>query len=176
MDLLQMLVNVASDINQAGVNLVITLAGVTGVLGAMVYLMKHARPQTHRGTDGQGGKLIAAILLCSCLVALKQVMNASAHQLGFGDVSFDAVAYVSTSTFGEGADAVNAVLTLVRLYGAVCFFRGLLRIRRALMDGHTGLSASDDVTAGINKVLLGTLLTCVTELLDAIQNTLQIHF
>ncbi|WP_162860139.1 hypothetical protein [Candidatus Fukatsuia symbiotica] len=48
-DLIQMLVNFSRNITQSGINLVMTLAVVMGIVSAIVYLLRFARPKSHRG-------------------------------------------------------------------------------------------------------------------------------
>ncbi|WP_339057598.1 conjugal transfer protein TraQ [Candidatus Regiella endosymbiont of Tuberolachnus salignus] len=175
-DLIQMLVNVSHNLTHSGINLVMTLAGVMGIVSALVYLLRFARPKSHRGV-GSGSslsKMLLFLMLCGGLIALKQMMNASAHQLGFGDVSFEAIAYVSKAKYGPAAEAINAVLTLLRLLGVIFFYQGLRRMKRSLIDGHTGLTAGEDVSNGVIKLLIGTLLICNPYFLTALQNTLNI--
>ncbi len=47
-------------------------------------------------------------------------------------------------------------------------------MKRSLIDGHTGLTAGEDVSNGVIKLLIGTLLICNPYFLTALQNTLNI--
>ena len=99
------------------------------------------------------------------------MMNKAAHTLSFGDVSFDAIAYAPES-MGQAKLAIDAVLTLLRVVGVLFFYMGIRRARRSLVDGHTGLSAREDVSTGIVMGVVGILLACNPELLNALQKTL----
>ncbi|MDE9528374.1 conjugal transfer protein TraQ, partial [Xenorhabdus bovienii] len=69
-----------------------------------------------------------------------------------------------------------AVLTLLQWVGIIYAYQGLLRLRRSLKDGHTSLSAGDDVYSGITRVIIGTMLAVNPRLIDTIQNTIKFHW
>ncbi|EBW6765632.1 conjugal transfer protein TraQ [Salmonella enterica subsp. enterica serovar Infantis] len=172
MDLIQMLVNLASDLTSASIDLALALGLVGGVAALIIYLNR----QVGLARDGRrisGYSMLATMCLCASLITLPQVMNAAAHQVGFGDVSFDAISY-APSSFGAAADGINAVLTILRAVGVWFFYRGVCRMKRSLVDGHTGLSAGEDVGSGTTMAIVGILLTCNPELLTALGNTLKL--
>ncbi|AYB48551.1 conjugal transfer protein TraQ [Candidatus Williamhamiltonella defendens] len=174
-DLIQMLGHLANRLTESGINFVMALSVMMGILSAIIYCVRFVRPKTHRqGARFSLGKGVLFLMMCGGLISLKQIMNASAHQLGFGDVTFDAIAYVSPSRYGPAAEAINAVLTVLRLLGVIFFYQGIRRMKRSLIDGHTGLSAGEDVSHGVVKMLIGTLLICNPYLLTALKNTLNI--
>ncbi|AHK22096.1 conjugal transfer protein TraQ (plasmid) [Yersinia similis] len=174
-DLIQMLVNLANNLTQSGIKFIMALALIMGIVSAILYLVRVTRPKNHMtGSDTSLGKIVAFLILCGGLIALKQMMNATAHQLGFGDVTFDAITYASTAKYGAAAEAINAVLTLLQVVGAIYFYQGVQRIKRSLIDGHTGLSAGEDVSTGVVKALIGILLLCNPYFLSALQNTVKI--
>ena len=117
---------------------------------------------------------MAWVLLAGCLVGLDQLIGAGARQMGW-QVSFDAISYVDQGTFGQGAVAANAVLTLVRLFGVWFALSGVLLWRRSRKDGHTGLTAGNDVNSGTVKFVIGIMMICSPYLLDAIQTSLGLH-
>jgi len=49
-------------------------------------------------------------------------------------------------------------------------------LRRSQKDGHTGLSAGEDVSSGVKRIIVGTMLAVSPRVLDALQNTLNIHW
>lgn len=68
------------------------------------------------------------------------------------------------------------MLTLVRLLGMIYVVMGLLRIKRSMKDGHTGLSAGEDIGTGLVRFILGVFAVCSPYLLDALQSSLGIAF
>lgn len=174
MDLLQMLVNAANNLSGATLNLVMTLGMVGGIAALGSYLAVQVS-RAKKGHPVEPDKLIKVALFCGALIGLTQMLNAAAHQVGFGDVTFDDIAYFSSS-YGEFSQAGNAVLVVLRAIGVWFFWLGLRRIKRANVDGHTGLTAREDIGRGGTMAIVGLLLACNTNLLDALQATLQINW
>ncbi len=79
---------------------------------------------------------------------------------------------MSPNTFGQGAVAANALLTLLNMAGVYFCLQGVLLWRRSRKEGHTGLSAGNDVTTGNVKFIIGVMMCCSPSLLDALQKTL----
>lgn len=173
MDAIQMLVSLANNIDGAFTTLVLTLGGFFAVLGAIGYLAHTANTANKsHGKNPDSGKVIAWILLCGALGGLEQVVSAGARQLGWQGATFGAISYVDVGTFGVAAEAGNAVLTLIRTLGWFYALQGVLKWRRSLKDGHTGLSASQDVSTGTLKFTIGVMMVCSPNLLDALQKSL----
>ena len=176
MDLVQMLANAVQNVTAVGIRLVLALSLVGGIVGLMTHFGRFFG-RARRGQMQEGpGKILTVVLLCGAVMSLHSVMTATSHQMGLGEVTFGAIAYVSEGQYGPAAVAVNAVLTLLQLVGVSFALGGLLRFVRASKDGHTALSAGDDVTTGAKKLIAGVMLACNPQLLDAVQNTLKIHW
>ncbi|WP_061800083.1 conjugal transfer protein TraQ [Serratia ficaria] len=174
-DALTALVNLANAIHTSGLRFLFVFAVVLGIYGAQYTLVKEAKmARLMPGHNGMG-KVIIIIIICGMLIGLAQIINAGARQLGWSDVTFDEVSYVSTSSFGAGADAVNALLTLLQTVGVAFVLSGVQRVKRSLKDGHTGLSAGEDVASGTVKFIAGIFLICAPTLLDAIQASLGLN-
>ncbi|EEZ6817816.1 conjugal transfer protein TraQ [Escherichia coli] len=170
MDAIQILVHVADNLKTSGIRLILALGlffGALGCLGTLVSVVKRSRS----GKPANGMKALVSFCLGGALIAMQQMMNKAAHTLSFGDVSFDAIAYAPES-MGQAKLAIDAVLTLLRVVGVLFFYMGIRRARRSLVDGHTGLSAREDVSTGIVMGVVGILLACNPELLNALQKTL----
>ncbi|MEM7997268.1 conjugal transfer protein TraQ [Morganella morganii] len=173
MDGIQILVNLASNINGAFVSLAITLGGFFAVFGAIGYLAHTASSEKkNHGRSSGPGKAIAWLLLCGALGGLDQMVSAGAQQLGWQGATFGAISYIDVGTFGVAADAGNAILTLIRTLGWFYALQGILNWRRSLKEGHTGLSSSQDVSTGSLKFVIGVMMICCPNLLDALQKTL----
>ena len=172
-DAIQLLVNFAHGVQGAFTRLGFTLALLLAVVGAVTYLAHHARAS--RKSPGQaagGGNVVAWLLLCGGLAGLDQMIGAAARQVGWQGATFDAISYVDVGTFGVAADAANAMLSLIRVFGVYVALQGVLSWRRSLKDGHTGLSSSQDVSTGTLKFTLGFIMVCNPYLLDALQKSL----
>lgn len=171
-DAIQILVNLSKSLLGSSVKLVFILGSLFAVVGAVAYLIKQRQLSSKAPgqTDGPG-KAVAMLLLCGGLASIEHLIGAGARQFGWSGASFDAISYVSVGTFGAGADAANALLSLVRMMGVIYSLQGVLLWRRSLKDGHTGLSASSDVSSGTLKFVIGVLCVCIPYLLDAFQKT-----
>ncbi len=170
-DAIQILVNVAHGLLSAFVNLMFTLGIMFAVVGIITYLSNQAGARKAPGQAQGSGKVIMWLLLSGCLMGLDQMIGAGARQLGWQGATFDAISYVDVGTFGVAADAANAMLTLVRMIGVLFALQGIMSWRRSLKDGHTGLSAGEDVSKGTLKFVIGVLCVCNPYLLDALQKT-----
>lgn len=171
-DAIQILVALANGLLSSFVQLMFSLGALFAVVGAVTYLAQHGSMSKAPGQTQGGGKVIAWLLLCGGLAGLDQMIQAGARQLGWKGASFTAISYVDVATFGVAADAANAMLTLIRMLGVMFALQGLLSWRRSLKDGHTGLSAGEDVSKGTLKFILGVLCVCSPSLLDALKKSL----
>lgn len=172
-DAIQMLVNLSHNLLGTFVSLAFTLGGFFAVIGAVTYLASNASASRKApGQSQSGGKVIAVLLLCGGLAGLDQMIGAAARQFGWQGATFDAISYVDVGTFGVAADAANAVLSLVRMLGVFYALQGMLAWKRSLKDGHSGLTASQDVSSGTTKFVLGVFCVCSPYLLSALQKSL----
>lgn len=175
-DAITALVNLSRGLHNSGIALVIALGVLCGVFGAIHVLSTESR--LARQVPGHNGaaKVYVALLVCGMLTALTQVINATAREFGSSGTTFDQIAYISDASFGVAAQAANAMLTLVQTLGVVYALMGILCFRRAMKDGHTGLSAGEDVSSGFVRLIVGVLAACNPWLLDALQHSLGIAF
>ncbi|MBU9819663.1 conjugal transfer protein TraQ [Rahnella sp. BCC 1045] len=172
LDGITLLVNLASGLQGAATGLAFTLGIFLAVVGAVGYLARQSwLARKSPGQAASGGSVVAMILLCGGLAGLEQLIDAAGKQLGW-QVSFDAISYVSVGTFGQGAVAANALLTLLRMVGVWFCLTGVMLWRRSRKDGHTGLSAGNDVSSGTVKFIIGVMMVCSPYLLDAIEKSL----
>lgn len=174
-DGITMLSNLASGLLGAGINLALTLGVLSAVIGIAGYLARQSwLARKAPGQAAGGGSVVGMILLCACLGGLQQLIQAAARQAGW-EASFDAISYVDAGTFGQGAVAANAILTLLRMFGVWFVLSGVQLWRRSRKDGHTGLTAGNDVNSGTVKFIIGICFVCSPYLLDAIQKSLGLH-
>lgn len=175
-DAIQMLVNLSHSILASFVHLGFTLGVFFAVTGAATYLAAHASAARRAPGQPEGNlKVVGVLLICGGLAGLDQMIAAASRQLGWQGASFDAISYVDVGTFGVGAEAANAVLTLVRMLGVFFALQGIMTWKRSQKDGHTGLSAGQDISTGTLKFVLGVLCVCSPYLLNAIKNSLTSH-
>ncbi|EDJ9214253.1 TraQ [Salmonella enterica subsp. enterica serovar Bareilly] len=176
MDFVQMLANAANNLSAISTQLVLAIAGVGGIALIILYLSGQAG-RTRRGqqTDS-AGTFLAVLLLGCCIISIQSVVNAGSNQFALGAVTYDAISYVPEARYGPAAVAVNAGLTVLQTVGWVYVLNGLLRLRRSQKNGHTGLTRGDDISSGIKRFICGVLLICNPAVLNALQNTINIHW
>jgi hypothetical protein len=176
MDFVQILANAANNLSAISTQLVLAIAGVGGIALIILYLSGQAG-RTRRGqqTDS-AGTFLAVLLLGCCIISIQSVVNAGSNQFALGAVTYDAISYVPEARYGPAAVAVNAGLTVLQTVGWVYVLNGLLRLRRSQKDGHTGLTRGDDISSGIKRFICGVLLICNPAVLNALQNTINIHW
>lgn len=176
MDFVQMLANAANNLSAISTQLVLAIAGVGGIALIILYLSGQAG-RTRRGqqTDS-AGTFLAVLLLGCCIISIQSVVNAGSNQFALGAVTYDAISYVPEARYGPAAVAVNVGLTVLQTVGWVYVLNGLLRLRRSQKDGHTGLTRGDDISSGIKRFICGVLLICNPAVLNALQNTINIHW
>ncbi|EPE8863143.1 conjugal transfer protein TraQ, partial [Escherichia coli] len=119
---------------------------------------------------------IAGMLTSCMLVSLPAMINAGGVQMGFRADSFGPIAYVQPQTFGAAAGAANAVLSLAKLAGVGFVMNGISIWRKAGLDGHTALSASESVSKGNVKFIAGVLLVFIDRVLNALLASIGIVF
>lgn len=175
-DAISALVNLSSSIFSSGMALTFALSTLLGITGIISIVSKEARLARQVPGHNGVGKVVAVLLISGGMIALTQLVNAVAGDMGWSGATFAEISWVSESSFGVGAQAANSMLTLISLIGVVYVLMGALRVRRSLKDGHTGLSASEDVSSGIVRIIAGVLAACNPYLLDALQNSLGLAF
>lgn len=174
-DALSAIISFGNNIYSSGLSFLVSWSTFVGVAGfALVLASAHNRG--NRGGQVYTGKTLLSLFFCAGLTCLKPLVNASGAQFGFEMTSFDSISWAPTSTFGQGAEAVNALLTVARLFGIGCFMGGLNTLRRSGLEGHTALSASENTSLGFGKIIFGTLLAFIDNVLDATLTSLNIHF
>ncbi|HBH65949.1 MAG TPA: hypothetical protein DEA88_14505 [Erwinia persicina] len=158
------------------IKLIIVVALISGLVGCAAFLLRATKVARHSTAGAGMGRIGAGILFCLFLISLQQMMNAGAHSIGLGDVSFDGVNYASTGTFGVGAQVVNSILSILRIVGVYLFYKGVKNLKNSQLEGNTELSASGAIGKGIVQCICGLLLLFNPEILDKVQTSLNIHW
>lgn len=172
-DALTAIENFAAGIFSSGINFLFTWGEMLGFICLALLL---ARASSKTAMPLSPGKFFGGMFACAAMVSLPSIINATGAQLGFHSTTFDAIAYVQPSTFGEAAGAANAVLSLARLAGVGFVYAGLNMYRMSGLEGHTALSASESVRAATVKVVAGTALVFSPQVIDAVLASLGLAF
>lgn len=128
-DALSAIISFGNNIYSSGLSFLVSWSTFVGVAGfALVLASAHSRG--NRGGQVYTGKTLLSLFFCAGLTCLKPLVNASGAQFGFEMTSFDSISWAPTSTFGQGAEAVNTLLTYAKFGGAALFIGGLLGFSR----------------------------------------------
>ncbi|EOZ6414824.1 conjugal transfer protein TraQ [Cronobacter turicensis] len=158
------------------IRLILVVALISGLIGCAAFLIRATKTARHSTAGAGMGRIAAGFLFCLFLICLKQMMNAGAHSIGLGDVSFDGVNYASTGTFGLGAQVVNAIMSILRIVGAYLFYKGVKNLKNSQLEGNTELSASGAIGKGIVQCICGLIFLFNPEILDRFQASINIHW
>ena len=79
------------------------------------------------------------------------------------------VTYSGADSFGRFKDAVNAVLTLASFAGGCFFFKGLLLMKKAALEGESSQGGDDAIWRGLTHMIFGAALTHVDKVIEAFQ-------
>ncbi|HFL2923347.1 TPA: conjugal transfer protein TraQ [Salmonella enterica] len=164
MDALTAIKHFADSIFSAGMNFLFTWGQFLGVISFIILL---ARARSSGPVQMSPGKFIAGLFTCAMMVSLPAMINAGGAQLGFRADTFSPIAYVQPQSFGSAAGAANAVLSLAKLAGVGFALSGISQWRKAGLDGHTALSASESVSRGNVKFIAGVMLVFIDRVIDA---------
>lgn len=173
LDALTAIENFASGIFSSGINFLFTWGETLGFI-CLALLLTRARSTTAVPLSPR--KFFGGLFACAAMVSLPSIINASGAQFGFHSTTFDAIAYVQPSTFGEAAGAANAVLSLARLAGVGFVHSGLNMYRMAGLEGHTALSSSESIRSATVKVVAGTALVFSPQLIDKLLASIGLAF
>ena len=76
----------------------------------------------------------------------------------------------------DSKDAVNAVLTLASFAGGCFFFKGLLLMKKAALEGESSQGGDDAIWRGLTHMIFGAALTHVDKVIEAFQATFQLYW
>ena len=173
MDALTAIENFASSIFSSGMDFLFTWGEFIGVLNMMTLF---ARARSDGPVKISPGKFTAGMFTSCMLVSLPAMINAGGVQMGFRADSFGPIAYVQPQTSGAAAGAANAVLSLARLAGVGFAMSGISIWRKAGLDGHTALSASESISKGNVRFIAGVMLVFIDRVLDALLASIGLVF
>ncbi|WP_218451708.1 conjugal transfer protein TraQ [Salmonella enterica] len=172
-DALTAIEHFANGIFSAGMDFLFTWGEFLGVIGLIAHL---ASSRVDGPTRMTPGKFVGGLFTCAMLVSLPSIINAGGIQMGFHADSFGPIAYVQPQSFGAAAGAANAVLSLAKLAGVGFVMSGISIWRKAGLDGHTSLSASETISKGNVKFIAGVLLVFIDRVLDALLASIGLAF
>lgn len=175
MDLAQMVVNLAGNIVGPLWHLlwvVGQLAGLGYAIGALIRVARANR------VGGQGamtlGDALPLILVCTVMTNLSFFLNSTWASMGPGTVTYGQVSYSGTAGLGRLAEAVDAALTLLSLFGGWYFFKGVLLLKRAAVEGQSPNGTGDHVLKAFLHMIAGSMLVQIAPVIEAARVSLNL--
>lgn len=177
MDISTMLISFSREITVAVWMLLWALGALVGTIYVGSALLRMARASRLPGQQVvTTGDILPIILLGALLLNLSIFINKACNSIMKGTVSYGPVAYAQASEFGKFADAINAVLTLATLAGGCYFFKGVVLLKRAAMEGQSSQGADDSTWRGLTHMLGGCLLVQIAETIERFRHSLHIFW
>lgn len=172
-----MIVNFAGTVATALWRLLWVAGALVGLMFGASALMRMVRASRLPGQSPVTvGDILPLIIIGALLINLSKFINLTWNSIGSGTVTFGAVAYSGAADFGQFAAAINAVLTLASVAGGFFFFKGLLLLKKATMEGQSSHGADDYVWRSITHMVGGAMLVQIPDVIDAFRASLQLFW
>ncbi|GGM26093.1 conjugal transfer protein TraQ [Pseudomonas asuensis] len=177
MDLAQMITAFAPTFATALWGLLWALGGLLGTVYVGNSLLKMQRSQRFPGQiPVTFGDVLPVILVGGLVANLSRFINATWNTFATGTVSYGAVSYSGAADFGRFAEAINAVLTLASVAGGVFALRGLVILKKSLMDGQQSQGADDGVWRALTHIVGGAMLVQIAEMIEKFRESFHLYW
>lgn len=177
MDLAQMITHFASDFSVAMWRLLWVMGALLGTLYTGHALLRMQRASRLPGQSPVTiGDILPVLLIGAVLWNLSKFINVTWNSFGSGTVNYGPISYSGAASFGRFADAINAVLTIASVSGGVFFFRGLVILKKASMDGQSSHGADDSVWRAITHMVGGAMLVQIPDVIEAFRQSFHLNW
>lgn len=177
MDFAQMIVQFANSFSGALWRLLWVLGALVGTIYVGSALLRMQRASRLPGQSPVTfDDIVPIILIGGLLWNLSGFINAVWNSFGTGTVSYGPISYSGTADFGRLAVAINAVLTIASVAGGIFFFKGVLLLKKACMDGQSSHGADDSVWRAITHMVGGTMLVQIPDAIEAFRQSLNLFW
>ncbi len=112
------------------------------------------------------GDILPVIIIAGLLLNLPVFINKAWNSVAAGTITYGPIAYARTAEFGKFAEAINAALSIASVAGGCYFFRGLLLLKKASMEGQSSQGADDSVWRALTHMVGGVLLVQIAETIE----------
>ncbi|AYN18971.1 MULTISPECIES: conjugal transfer protein TraQ [Pseudomonas] len=177
MDLASMIISAANSLVAALWALLWSLSALAGMVyaGSVLRRMQLATIEPgHRPITL--GSTFAVLVIGAALFNMPGMITATWNSYGSGATTYGAISYSGAENFGKFKEAVNAVLTLAAFAGGCFFFKGLLLMKKAVIEGEGSQGADDAVWRGLTHMIFGAALTHVDKVIEAFQATFKLYW
>lgn len=177
MDLASMIISAANSMVAVLWGLLWSLSALAGMVyaGTVLRRMQLATIEPgHRPITL--GSTFAVLVIGAALFNMSGMISTTWMSFGSGATTYGAISYSGADSFGRFKDAVNAVLTLASFAGGCFFFKGLLLMKKAALEGESSQGGDDAIWRGLTHMIFGAALTHVDKVIEAFQATFQLYW
>ena len=177
MDLASMIISAANSLVAVLWGLLWSLSALAGMVyaGTVLRRMQLATIEPgHRPITL--GSTFAVLVIGAALFNMSGLISTTWTSFGSGSTTYGAISYSGADSFGRFKDAVNAVLTLASFAGGCFFFKGLLLMKKAALEGESSQGGDDAIWRGLTHMIFGAALTHVDKVIEAFQATFQLYW
>lgn len=167
MDLADMIIKFAKDFPEALWKFLWVLGALVGTIYVGTALLRMARASRLPGQNPVTvGDILPIIIIAGLMLNLSIFINKASNSLSTGTVTYGPIAYATVAEFGKFADAINAALSIASVAGGCFFFKGLLLLKKASIEGQSSQGVDDVVWRALTHMAGGVLLVQIAVTID----------
>lgn len=163
---------IISVLGQNAPTVVYAIFGIAGMVGILLTLnhLNSIKHQANRGQSVRAGRAVFGIFCAVSLISFSQLVSVLGETAGlsYGAVTYGIPNVASRGVYGYGADAINAALSVARVFGIIFAYGGLKQLSDSNLEGNTELSSSNMRGKAITKLVCGTLLIFNPEVIESL--------
>lgn len=177
MDIAEMLIHFAKEFPAVMWRLLWALGALVGILYCGSALLRMARASRLPGQNPVTvGEIVPVILVGALLLNLRLFINKAWNSMAAGTIDYGPVSYAQAAEFGKFANAINAVLTIASVAGGCYFFKGLLLLKRAAVEGQSSQGSEDIHWRALAHMIGGCLLVQIADTVERFRQSAHIFW
>ena len=177
MDLADMIIAFAKDFPEALWKFLWVAGALVGTVYVGTALLRMARASRLPGQNPVTvGDILPIIIIAGLMLNLSSFINKAWNTLAAGTITYGPVAYASPAEFGKFSDAINAALSIASVAGGVYFFRGLLLLKKASVEGQASQGVDDVVWRALTHMTGGVLLVQIAETIERFRQSFHLFW
>lgn len=177
MDLSDMIINFAKDVPKALWALLWVLGTVVGTIYVGTSLLRMARASRLPGQNPVTiGDILPILIIAGIFLNLSIFINKFWNSVATGTITYGPISYANGADFGKFAAAINAALSIASVAGGCYFFKGVLLLKKASMEGQSSQGADDSVWRALTHMMGGTLVVQIAETIERFRQSFHLFW
>ncbi|MET3132768.1 hypothetical protein AAKU55_003048 [Oxalobacteraceae bacterium GrIS 1.11] len=177
MDLSDMIIQFAKDFPAAMWKFLWVLGAVVGTVYVGTALLRMARASRLPGQSPVTiGDILPVIVIAGLMLNLSTFINKAWNSLAAGTITYGPVAYARAAEFGKFAGAINAALSIASVAGGCYFFKGLLLLKKASLEGQSSQGADDSVWRALTHMMGVVLIVQIGETIERFRQSFHLFW